>query len=310
MGSRKTHEVAPDVVRVPDHIVNTYLVGTKGAPSGKWVLVDAGLADAAKRIKLAAARRFGPSSRPRAIILTHGHFDHIGSVERLAEYWDVPVYAHKLEMPYITGQAAYPPPDPSVGGGLMARLAPLYPNEPIDLGQRAHALPTNHRVPGVSDWRWVPTPGHTHGHISLFRDRDRVLIAGDAFVTVKQESALAVLTQHKKVHRPPAYFTSDWVEAWKSVRRLTELRPEVAATGHGVPMRGEKLRSQLDALERHFARDAVPKQGRYIRLPALADENGVRFVPEKRSSTAAKLAGGLGLAALLGLSKLALDRRG
>ena len=39
-------------------------------------------------------------------------------------------------------------------------------------------------------WRWVHTPGHTAGHVSLFRDADRTLIAGDAFVTTKQESAL------------------------------------------------------------------------------------------------------------------------
>src|SRR3712207_7159986 len=49
-------------------------------------------------------------------------FDHVGVLETLAAEWDVPVVAHELEAPYLTGQASYPPPDPSVGGGLVARL--------------------------------------------------------------------------------------------------------------------------------------------------------------------------------------------
>jgi glyoxylase-like metal-dependent hydrolase (beta-lactamase superfamily II) len=42
-------------------------------------------------------------------VLTHGHFDHVGSVIELADYWNVPVYAHKLELPYLVGQMDYPP---------------------------------------------------------------------------------------------------------------------------------------------------------------------------------------------------------
>jgi hypothetical protein len=57
-------------------------------------------------------------------MLTHGHFDHTGAIEDLLKTWDVPVYAHRLEMPHLTAQKRYPPPDPSAGGGLMAFLAP------------------------------------------------------------------------------------------------------------------------------------------------------------------------------------------
>jgi hypothetical protein len=81
------------------------------------------------------------------------------------------------------------------------------------------------------------------------------------------------------VHGPPAYFTTDWSEAWASVRRLAQLNPEVAATGHGVPMRGGEMRRQLNHLAGAFDELAVPSDGRYVRAPALADENGVRAVP-------------------------------
>jgi glyoxylase-like metal-dependent hydrolase (beta-lactamase superfamily II) len=113
--------------------------------------------------------------------------------------------------------------------------------------------------------RWIHTPGHTAGHVSLFRDDDRCLIAGDAFVTVKQESLYAVATQEREVHGPPAYFTPDWANARRSVERLAALEPAIAATGHGTPMRDQELREGLDRLARAFDRIAVPDQGRYVR---------------------------------------------
>ena len=91
--------------------------------------------------------RFGTNSRPKAIILTHGHFDHVGGIIELIKYWDVPVYAHQMEIPFLTGQQSYPEPDPTVEGGMVAKMSPLFPNEPIDLGNSVKALPTDGTVP-------------------------------------------------------------------------------------------------------------------------------------------------------------------
>src|SRR2546430_14769453 len=107
-------EVAPGLSRIAHRIVNTYLVSD--AESGTWVLIDAGLPTSARRIFKIAEQRFGRKTRPAAIILTHGHFDHVGSLRKLLKRWDVPVYAHPLELPYLTGKSDYPPPDPRVGG--------------------------------------------------------------------------------------------------------------------------------------------------------------------------------------------------
>src|SRR3954453_20525132 len=232
------HTVTSDVAYLRTGIVNVILYGRPGAPSGSWVLIDAGLPGSAGRIMHAAEEWIGPWARPAAVVLTHGHFDHVGALSELVRHWDVTVYAHRLELPYLTGRLSYHPPDPYFVGGALAAMSRVYPQGPIDLGTRVQVLPGDGLGPLMPGWRWIHTPGHTPGHVSLFRDADRTLIAGDTFVTTKQESMLAALLKPQAVHGPPKYFTPDWDQAEASVRRLALLRPEVAATGHGVPMRG------------------------------------------------------------------------
>ena len=278
-------------------MANLFYVVEPGQP---WVLIDTGIPFQASRIRRVADGLFGEGAKPACILLTHGHFDHIGNVKDLADEWDVPVYAHTLELPYLTGRSAYPPPDPTVGGGLLARMSSLYPKQPIDLGDRVQLLPRDGSVPGLPGWRWVHTPGHTTGHVSFFRDSDKTLIAGDAFVTTKQESVSAVYTQRKEIHGPPMYFTSDWQSARDSVRRLNDLQPSRAGTGHGMPMVGGELHRELERLATHFDQLAMPEHGRYVPQPARADERGVISVPPPVADPMPAIFGGLILAALAG----------
>ncbi|GHB12771.1 MBL fold metallo-hydrolase [Modicisalibacter luteus] len=255
-------EVLPDVAGLTVKIVNVYFVGLPN--SGDWVLVDAGMPNAKNDILEAAASRFGEDARPKAIILTHGHFDHVGSVVELTEHWDVPVYAHPLEMPYLTGEKHYPYPDSKVEGGLVAKLSGFFPNTPVDLRPHIHPLPEDGSVPGMPSWHWVATPGHTQGHVSFFRDTDRAMIVGDAFVTVRQDELYQVLTQHQELNGPPRYFTPDWNAARDSVQRLADLKPSVAMTGHGLPMSGEALEHDLESLARDFDSMARPAYGKSV----------------------------------------------
>lgn len=270
-------EVAPHVWGLKDKFVNIYIV--QDAESGKWVLVDTGIKSTGKKIKRMAEELFDENNqKPKAIILTHGHFDHVGSVQQLAAEWHVPVYAHFLEMPYLTGKSHYPPFDTTVGGGLMTDISFLYPKGPIDISSFVTALPEDNTVPVLPGWKWIHTPGHAPGHISLFREEDKLLIAGDAFVTTKAESAFSTAMQTEVVSRPPAYATTDWVAAYNSVKTLLLLQPEVAATGHGKPMRGNTMLKGLLDLYEHFD-EAIPDKGRYVNEPAIQDANGLMYVP-------------------------------
>ena len=303
--------VADSLVSLRTGIVNVLLSGPPGAGDRGWVLVDAGLPGSAGAIREAAERRFGAGARPSAVVLTHGHFDHVGAVEALAEAWDAPVYAHALELPYLTGRSAYPPPDPTVGGGALAALSFLYPKRPVDLGDRVRLLPEGGEVPGMPGWRWLHTPGHAPGHVSLWREADRTLVAGDAFVTTKQESLVSVALQRPTVQGPPSYFTPDWPAARRSVERLAALGPEAAGTGHGPPLRGADLKRGLARLAAEFDRRAVPAHGRYVGAPAATDAGGVVSVPppDPREKVAVGIvAASAGSLALRALGRHALRR--
>jgi glyoxylase-like metal-dependent hydrolase (beta-lactamase superfamily II) len=142
------------------------------------------------------------------------------------------------------------------------------------------ALPSDGVVPGLDEWQWVPTPGHTPGHVSFYRPTDGVIVAGDAVTTMRQESTVQAIVQRQMVWRPPAYFTPDWISAQASVERLAQLEPHALAAGHGSPMYGKAMREQLRALAINFD-GAMPNRGRYVPYPAIADERGVVHVPPR-----------------------------
>ncbi|UNT57605.1 MBL fold metallo-hydrolase [Lysinibacillus capsici] len=262
VGSGVGIDILPDLYQYTIQIVNIVLYGE---PQMKdFVLIDAGMPKSADEIISVVEERYGSKSRPKAIILTHGHFDHVGGLIELIEMWDVPVYAHTLEIPFLSGKQNYPEPDPTVNNGLVAKMSPIFPNEAINLGGNLKVLPSDGSVPFMSGFQWIHTPGHSPGHISLFREKDKVLIAGDAFVTVKQESLYKVITQTKEISGPPQYFTTDWLAARASIEKLAILKPSVAITGHGLPMKGEELTSNLKKLVDDFDQIALPKQGKYL----------------------------------------------
>lgn len=268
--------VATGVWGVKDLFVNYYFIQDDNEA---WALVDTGLKWSAKKILTVAEQLFGENNPPAAIFLTHGHFDHTGSVAALAEHWNVPVYAHVMEIPFLTGISGYPPADPTVGGGAMSAMSWSFPKGPIDISEHIRPLPDDNSVPGLPDWQFIHTPGHSPGHVSFFRERDKTLLSGDAFVTTKPESAISALSYKKELSGPPKYFTCNWASAKISVLKLAALDPEIVASGHGFPMFGSEMRNALHLLGSRFSQLAEPSHGRYVNQPAVSDENGVQYIP-------------------------------
>lgn len=255
-------QVRNDVYYYTDQIVNICFIGS---PDSKdWILIDTGMPKSAPEIKAVIEDRFGKDNKPAAIIMTHGHFDHVGGLVDLVDEWGVPVYAHELEIPFLTGEKEYPEPDSTVEGGMVAKMSGMFPHGPVNIGGAVKALPADGTVPGMDEWKWIHTPGHAPGHVSFFREEDRTLLSGDAVITVKQDSFYNVLMQNPELNGPPRYLTTDWQAAWDSVKKLAALNPSLLVPGHGTSMEDEELTNGLNELVENFGDVAIPDYGKYI----------------------------------------------
>ncbi len=248
-------EVAPGVHGLRIAFVNVFGITH---PDGSWTLLDAAIPFSARWIERWAGRHY--SGPPDSIVLTHGHFDHASAAGELSQRWNVPVYAHALEFPYLTGKQQYPAPNLGAGGGIMPWLSTIFPKGPINLTGRLLELPREGEALEVlPGWQLLHTPGHTPGHVSFFRAGDRTLLVGDAFCTTKAESFFeASVAQAPELHGPPAYFTSDWNAARASVRKLAGLDAAIVAPGHGKPLAGEGIGEEVRRLAVRFEEIAVP----------------------------------------------------
>lgn len=104
---------------------------------------------------------------PRAILLTHGHFDHIGAVDDVRAHFEIPVYIHETEKDTLT--------DPEQNGSTR------YPGLPLVRNQEADHLITEEGVLEIGPFTFEVrhTPGHSPGSVSFIFKEDRFAIVGD-----------------------------------------------------------------------------------------------------------------------------------
>ncbi|PVU83035.1 MBL fold metallo-hydrolase [Cellulomonas sp. WB94] len=247
-------EIAPDVHclgpwgRVQNDV---YLVRS----GSSWVLIDAGWAQDGPRIERAAELLLGPGTRPSAILLTHCHPDHAGAARELARAWGCAVWMHPAELPFATGdfagmRAFAGPLDRLVVLPLMRAMGTRRREAVLarsSLGEVARTFEPGAEVPGLPGWECIPTPGHTPGHVSYFRPADRVLISGDAVMTLKVNTVPGLLLQQPGLSGPPWYTTWSQRAARESIRTLAGLAPTVLAGGHGAPMTDARTAARLRA---------------------------------------------------------------
>ena len=225
-----------------------------------WALIDAGSAKCGPAIQEAAEPLFGEDSSPASILLTHDHPDHAGSARELAQMWNCPVWVHPDELPLVLGDVStfrkYANPlDRWVILPLLRLMGPKRSESVVSQASFkdvARPLDPSAELPGLPDWEAVPTPGHTPGHVAFFRSSDRVLITGDALVTMPLNSLGGLLLKKQSVCGPPWYTTWSWRAAKQSVASLAKLEPRVLAAGHGIPMTGPETPSRVRTFSDRF----------------------------------------------------------
>jgi glyoxylase-like metal-dependent hydrolase (beta-lactamase superfamily II) len=241
---------------------NVYFVRS----GSSWVLIDTASANCGKLIQKTTESLFGADTRPVSILLTHDHPDHAGSSLELAHMWGCPVYVHPDELPLTSiGDLAtvekYANP---LDRWIILPLLRLMPRQRVksilsksSLKEVVQAFDPGATIPGLLDWECIHTPGHTPGHVALFRTTDRVLITGDAIVTVDLNSFWGIFLwglriDKQRVSGPPWYSTWNKKAAKESVSLLAGLKPRVLASGHGVPMAGDSVAVELSAFADRF----------------------------------------------------------
>ncbi len=259
MGNRKPVEIAPGVHWYAAGALagNIYFVQS----AASWVLIDTATAGQGRRIRAAAEALFGAGARPAAILLTHVHPDHSGSALELARAWNCPVYLHPDEMDLAISRnlatvARYANP---LDRRIILPLLRLLPRRRIEALMERESLREVARIfepgaapPGLPEWTSITTPGHSPGHTVFLRPDDRVLISGDALLTVDAGSLGGVLAwvlrpNKPRVCGPPWYTNWDRNQMLASTGAVARLQPQVLAPGHGRPLSGDAAASELRA---------------------------------------------------------------
>jgi glyoxylase-like metal-dependent hydrolase (beta-lactamase superfamily II) len=224
-------KIAPGIHRIGDNsIINAYLV----EQAGEVTIIDAGVPGYYKHIPRELTAMGRSLEDVRALVLTHGHTDHIGFAERLRRERRVPVSVHEADAALARGEV----PNPAKGYGHI-KLGPFLAFLWFTLLHGGLRTPKLHDVATFGDGatldvpgtpRVILTPGHTPGSAALHVPSLGALFVGDAFATY----AVTTGTRGPQV----APFTADSAQAVASLTRLEGISADLVLPGHGDPWTG------------------------------------------------------------------------
>jgi glyoxylase-like metal-dependent hydrolase (beta-lactamase superfamily II) len=203
-------QIADDVYQIPvmpRNSINAYLI--------EDVLIDAGIRSSAGTILRCLANK-----QISTHVLTHAHADHQGSSKAVCEQLNIPLWCSPLEKPQAeNGNVTKEYPKQS---HIVTKFQKRF-----WAGEGYKVSRTLKENDHIGDFTVIETPGHSSGHLSFFREKDGLLIVGDALVNMN------LLTTFVGLHEPPALFTANKEANRKSIKKLASLRPKILCFGHG-----------------------------------------------------------------------------
>ncbi len=210
MKNKKMKEIAKNVFQIqllPRNSINCYVIDD--------VLIDAGIRNSGNKILHAIK-----NNKITKHALTHAHADHQGSSSLICNTLNIPLWTSELEK------------DNAESGNVTNE----YPNKKhlIAQFQQRFWAGKGHKVSRVlkegdtvGSFTVIETPGHSIGHISFFRERDKVLIVGDVLVNMNLITTIVGLNQ------PPNLFTTNKKMNMESIKKIYALKPKILCFGHG-----------------------------------------------------------------------------
>jgi glyoxylase-like metal-dependent hydrolase (beta-lactamase superfamily II) len=206
----KMKKIAENVFQIPlmpRNSINCYVIDD--------ILIDSGIRSSGNKI-LSAIKNMEITKH----VLTHAHADHQGSSDFICKTLNIPLWTSELEKENAeSGNVTYEYPNSS---GLIAKFQQKY-----WAGKGHKVSQVLKEGDNVGSFTVINTPGHSKGHISFFRERDKVLIVGDALVNMNLVTTVVGLNQ------PPNLFTTDKKMNMESIKKIVDLKPKVLCFGHG-----------------------------------------------------------------------------
>jgi hydroxyacylglutathione hydrolase len=229
-------EIAPNLYLLrgfPPGAFNVYVIRVGSG----WILVDTATRHSRRRIL-----RQLPGEL-EAILITHAHRDHAGSMHAIATETGAPVWAGERDAAALEGKAPEPIPERHKDHTVNRLLAGWW-RDPHPVGRRLREGEELGAGFAVIDF-----PGHTPGQIGLWRESDRTAVCADVMRNMD------VLTGRRQLGEVPGIFTVDVAEARRSIRKLAALEARTICFGHGPPLTKNTAQRITE-----FAVDLPPEQ--------------------------------------------------
>lgn len=202
--------IAKDVYQIsvlPRNSINCYLI--------EDVLIDAAIRSSASKILNALKNK-----KVNTHVLTHAHADHQGSSKIICDTLKIPLWCSEPEKQAAeSGNVTTEYPNPN---NIISKF-----QAKIWAGKGCEVTKIIKEGDIVGGFTVIETPGHSTGHLSFFRENDRLLIVGDVMTNMN------LLTTVPGLHEPPSLFTTNRQQNRESIKKLAGLKPKILCFGHG-----------------------------------------------------------------------------